>query len=90
MASEAAYGLAADHDYLASTPNLGPDAAFWPREQVEEYFGDADRARAAFVRGYLAEEEARQLERAKQQPPRAKEAPTFFAEFLRASEEHHS
>ena len=59
MASEAAYGLAADHDYLASTPSLGPDAAFWPHEQVEDYFADADRARAAFVRGFLADQAAR-------------------------------
>ena len=74
-------GLRADREYLASTPDIGPRALSWTREEIEAYFADADRARAAFARVDLADQAGRHPTGKGRRLGSAAAGP-FFAAFL--------
>lgn len=52
-----AFGKVAEQGYLADTPAVDEDAYRWGWERISAYYLTLDRARAAFVRGFLAAEE---------------------------------
>ena len=51
------FGKTAEQGYLADTPAVDEDAYRWGWERISAYYLTLDRARAAFVRGFLAAEE---------------------------------
>jgi hypothetical protein len=81
------FGLEAERQYLSETPQIGDDAWRWSWERIERYYATVDRARAAFVRGYMEEEERkrqRELSRAEHGTAQHK-AERFFSTFLAPS-----
>ena len=69
-----------DRTYLATTPAIGQQALAWSDDQIRDYFSDRERARAAFVRGYLADQDRRSPSPAAGAAPA--KAEQFFSEFL--------